>query len=115
VSNALPVVGGASYPASAPSQVAVDPAMLARLAGQFQQRAAAMRSATPALISAWQVAADALAGQHTGELLAATWPSSRAALEGVAGSVEALARVLGSSAAKYADVDAAAVPGSSAP
>jgi hypothetical protein len=83
---------------------------LGRLAGELRQRAAALRSGAPALVAAWQQAAGTLACQHTGGVLAVTWPGSRVALEEFAGSVEALAAALDCSAVSYASAEAAAVP-----
>ncbi len=106
--NTLP--GPAVVTDAGPStQLAADPAALAELAAQFQQHVSVVRSGAPALVSAWQQAAGVLAAQHTGVILAATWPGSRAALEACAGSVESLAQALRRSAGSYSSVEAAAV------
>jgi hypothetical protein len=83
---------------------------LAQLAGQLRDRAAALRSGAPALASAWQQAATALAAHHTGAVLAATWPGSGAALEEFAASLEALALAVRLGGDGYAGAEAAAVP-----
>jgi hypothetical protein len=110
MSNLLPVPAAAIPPREPAPAVAADPAALGAIAGQLQQRAAAIRSGTPALRSAWQNSAAALATERTGAVLAGAWPRSGAALEACAESVEALAQTLRVSADGYARADAAAVP-----
>ncbi len=61
MSDSLPAVAAARQSGAAPARLAVDPAALAQLAGQLHDRAAALRSGAPALSSAWQQAAAALA------------------------------------------------------
>jgi hypothetical protein len=109
MSDVLPAAAAAIPPAAAPP-LAVDPLALAELAGQLRERAAALRSGAPALASAWQQAAAALAAQHTGAVLAATWPGSGGALEEFAASLEALALALRLGGIGYASADVAAVP-----
>jgi hypothetical protein len=109
MSDSPPAVAAARQSGSAPSRLAVDPAALAELAVQLDGRAAALRSGAPALSAAWQQAAAALAAQHTGEVLAATWPGSGSALEEFAASVEALALALRLGGVSYAGAEGDAV------
>ena len=115
MSDSLPAGAGARQSGAAPARLAVEPAALAQLAGQLHDRAAALRSGAPALSSAWQQAAAALAAQHAGEVLAATWPGSGSALEEFAANVEALALALRLGGVSYAGAEAGAVPNISAP
>ncbi len=114
MSNLLPVPGAGAHAGPSTSQVVVDPAVLAQVAAQLQQHAAGLRTAAPALLSAWQRAAGALSAEHTGGVLADTWAGSRASLEEFAVSVESLALALRVGAARYANAEAAAVLGSPA-
>lgn len=111
MSDSLPTVAGARQSGAAPARFAVDPAAMAHLAVQLHERADALRSGAPALSSAWQQAAAALAAQHTGAVLAATWPGSGSALEEFAASVEALALALRLGGVGYSGAEAGAVPG----
>jgi hypothetical protein len=110
MSDSVPAVAAARQSGSGPGRLAVDPAALAHLAVQLDDRAAALRSGAPALSSAWQQAAAALAAQHTGAVLAETWPGSGSALEEFAASVEALALALRLGGVSYAGAEAGAVP-----
>src|SRR5262249_40235224 len=111
--NFLPVPVTAIHAGPLLRPVAVDPAVLSQVAGQLLKQAAALRAGATTLLRAWDQAAWALAGQHTGAVLAATRPSSGVALDQFAGLLESLSDSLRQGAARYALADGSAVPGSS--
>jgi hypothetical protein len=95
------------------SRVAVDPAAVAALPAPLYESASAIRSGTPALLSAWDhaaAAAAAAAAQHTGLVLADCRPGCAAELAACAAAVEDLASGLRGAAATYAQDDEDALP-----
>jgi hypothetical protein len=108
MSNFLPTPPAGMPPGVLPPGMAVDPALLASAPAEIVQRAQMLRSATPALLSAWDQASAALALERTGAVLAASRPGSGAGLEACAATVEALAVSLRASALIYASAEVAA-------
>jgi hypothetical protein len=112
MSNFLPSPPAGKRPGvPASSAIAVNPAALASVPAGLLQRAQLLRAGVPALFSAWEQAAAALAEQRTGAVLASSRPGCAAALEDCAVTVEALASSLRWGAMAYSNAELAAAAG----
>jgi hypothetical protein len=96
-------------PASGPA-LSVNPAEMTAAASRLLNVAGVLRSALPAVSSAWAAAGHALAAHRTGEVLSACQSSASAALDGCLRPLEAYAQTLRRAAVVYANANSAAVP-----